>query len=95
MGNPEEGIEKMQRGLKGFMAAGAKLWCPYFLGLLASQLGKAGRMEEGMNRIEEALKLAYETGELYAVSELKRIRTELVRLHKKPREALAFVAMLK
>ncbi len=77
-GNAESGIDQMQRGIKAYMAAGAKLWCPYFLALLAHQLGKTGRTEEGLRIIEEALALTRETGETYAISELHKIKDHLL-----------------
>ncbi|HET6933319.1 MAG TPA: AAA family ATPase, partial [Candidatus Angelobacter sp.] len=42
LGNTERGIEQMQRGLAAYRATRAKLWSPYFMGLLAGQLAKAG-----------------------------------------------------
>ncbi len=77
LGDAESGIEKMQRGLAGYEATGAKLRSPYFLGLLADQLRKAGRLEEGLAVITKALTLAEDTGEGFAVSELHRIKGEL------------------
>jgi predicted ATPase len=56
----EGGIEKMQRGLAEYEA---KLRSPYFLGLLADQLCKAGRLKEGLAVITKALTLAEYTGE--------------------------------
>ena len=67
-GNAQSGIDQMQRGIKAYMAAGAKLWCPYFLALLADQLGKTGRTEEGLSVVAEALVLTRETGETFALS---------------------------
>jgi DNA-binding winged helix-turn-helix (wHTH) protein/tetratricopeptide (TPR) repeat protein len=78
MGNEQSGIDQMQRGIKAYMAAGAKLWCPYFLGLLADRLGKAGRTEAGLSAIAEALILTEETGEKYSLHELRRIERELL-----------------
>ena len=78
LGNPKDGIEKIQRGLLEYEATGAKLRVPYFLGLLADQLGKAGRIEEGLLEITKALKLAEHTREGYALAELYRIKGELI-----------------
>jgi DNA-binding winged helix-turn-helix (wHTH) protein/predicted ATPase len=72
------GIDQMQRGLSAYMAAGAKLWCPHFLGLLAEQLGKAGRVEEGLDAIARAFALANETAEWYALAALHRIKGDLI-----------------
>ena len=57
------GIDKMQRGLEEYEATGTKLRSPYFLGLLADQLGKAGRLEEAFEVITRGLTLAEQTGE--------------------------------
>jgi len=77
LGDAEGGIEKMKRGLAQYEVTGAKLRCPYFLGLLADQLSKAGRLEEGFAAITKALTLAEQTGEGYTLSELHRIKGEL------------------
>jgi DNA-binding winged helix-turn-helix (wHTH) protein/predicted ATPase len=77
LGDAEGGIEKMQRGVAEYEATGAKLRSPYFLGLLADQLCKAGRLEEGLAVITKALTLAEQTGEGYAIAELHRIKGEL------------------
>jgi DNA-binding winged helix-turn-helix (wHTH) protein/predicted ATPase len=77
LGNKAGGIEKMQRGLAEYEATGAKLRSPYFLGLLADQLIKAGHMEEGLAVITKALTIAENTGERYGLAELHRIKGEL------------------
>jgi len=77
LGNPQDGIEKMQRGVAEYEATGARLRSPYFLGLLADQLIKTGRVEEGILTITKALNLAEQTGERYLLAELHRIKGEL------------------
>lgn len=77
--NRGDGIERLQRGIKTYMATGAKLWCPHFLGLLAEQLSKAERVEEGVEVIRKALDLAEESGEYYSVPELQQLQRELIR----------------
>ena len=77
LGDAEGGIEKMQRGLAEYEMTGAKLRSPYFLGLLADQLSRAGRLEEGLAVITRALILAEQTAEGYTLSELHRIKGEL------------------
>jgi tetratricopeptide (TPR) repeat protein len=74
LGNPQDGIDKIERGLTDYEATGATLRSPYFLGLLADQLGKAGRVEEGFRAIVIALALAGRTGEGYALAEWHRIK---------------------
>jgi predicted ATPase len=78
LGNAQQGIEQIQRGLAAYEATGAKLWSSYFLGLLADALAKAGRAEEGLAAIEKALALAGHNGERYAIAELHRIKGELL-----------------
>jgi DNA-binding winged helix-turn-helix (wHTH) protein/predicted ATPase len=78
LGNRQIGIDQMQRGIAAFRATGAKLWCPHFLGLYAEQLGKDGRAEEALDAITQALAMAEETAERYAITELFRIERELM-----------------
>jgi len=77
LGDAEGGIEKMQRGLEQYESLGAKLRCPYFLGLLADQLGKAGRMEEAFEAVTKGIRVAEQTGEGYALSGLYLTKGEL------------------
>ena len=78
LGNAQQGIEQMQRGLASYEATGAKLWTTYFLQLLADQLVKAGRIEEGLAVIAKALAYAETSGEKYSLAELYRIKGELI-----------------
>jgi DNA-binding winged helix-turn-helix (wHTH) protein/predicted ATPase len=78
LGNVESGIEKMQRGLAQYELTGAKLRSPYFLGLLADQLNKAQRLDEGLAAIAQALSCAEQTGEGYTLAEFHRIKGELL-----------------
>jgi predicted ATPase len=77
LGDAQDGIEKMQRGLAEYEVTGAKLRSPYFLGMLADQLGNAGRVQEGLFAITRALSIAEQTGEGYGLAELHRIKGEL------------------
>lgn len=78
LGNAQQGIEQMQRGLAAYETTGAKLWSPYFLGLLADQVAKAGRVEEGLATIAKALAQAEHSGEGYSLAELHRIKGEFI-----------------
>jgi len=78
LGDSDGGISQMQQGLAAYDATGGRLWSPYFLGLLADALGKAGRAEEGRAAIEKALRLAEDTGERYSLAELYRFKGELI-----------------
>ena len=78
LGRPHDGIKTMQRGLAEYEVTGAKLRSPYFLGLLAEQLGKTGRIEEGLAVITDAITLAQNTGERYGLPELHLIKGGLL-----------------
>jgi DNA-binding winged helix-turn-helix (wHTH) protein/tetratricopeptide (TPR) repeat protein len=78
LGNVKGGIEQMQRGLALHESMESKLRLPYFLALLADQLGKTGRLEEGLVEITKALTLAEHTGEGFALPEFYRIKGDLL-----------------
>src|SRR5207248_3633694 len=78
LGNAQAGIEQIQRGLALHESMGSKLRSPYFLGLLADQLGKGGRIDEGLATVAKAIALAEHTGERYSLAELYRIKGELL-----------------
>jgi DNA-binding winged helix-turn-helix (wHTH) protein/tetratricopeptide (TPR) repeat protein len=78
LGNAQQGIGRMQWGVAAYEATGASLWSSYFLGLLAEQLAKAGRVEEGLVTIAKALIHSEHSGEMYSVAELYRMKGELI-----------------
>jgi len=78
LGDTQVGIERMDWGLREYEATGAKLRSPYFLGLLADQLGKRGRVEEALVAITKALTIAEQTGEGYSLAQLHLIKGELI-----------------
>ena len=47
-GRNEEGIAKLQEVLAASRAAGAELWRPYFLCLLAEASMETGRLDDGL-----------------------------------------------
>jgi len=78
LGDIQRGIERLRQGLAAYQATGTKVMYPVFLGLLADQLNKADRVEEGLEVIAQALTCAEETGEGYAIADLHRIKGELL-----------------
>ena len=58
----EEGIAQIRHGLAAIQAAGAELWQPGFLAVLAEACGEAGQPEEGLTALAEAFDLASRTG---------------------------------
>jgi predicted ATPase/DNA-binding winged helix-turn-helix (wHTH) protein len=83
LGNPQTGINRMQRGLETYAATGAQLWTPYLLGLLSDQLSKAGRVTEALDTIAKALAMAGHNGENYSLLELHRIERSVAILSAK------------
>jgi DNA-binding winged helix-turn-helix (wHTH) protein/predicted ATPase len=77
-GRVEEGIDELQRGLMAYEATGARLWRAYSLGLLAQAFARAGKIDQGLTTISEALTLAENTGEEWSSAELHRIHGELL-----------------
>jgi DNA-binding winged helix-turn-helix (wHTH) protein/tetratricopeptide (TPR) repeat protein len=78
LGNPQTGIDRMQRGLSTYAATGAQLWTPYLLGLLSDQLSKAGRVREALATMAKALAMAGHNGENYSLPELHRIERRIL-----------------
>jgi len=93
LGDTQRGIARMQQGVAGYEATGAKLWLPYFLALLGQQIGKTGRLEEALTIITKALTDAERSGEMFSLAELYRTKGELTMknidpalIHSKTRE---------
>jgi predicted ATPase/class 3 adenylate cyclase len=76
-GETADGIADMRRGIAEWRATGAELAAPYYLGLLAETLGAAGRAEEGLDVVREALASSDRSGEAWWRAELWRIDAEL------------------
>jgi predicted ATPase len=74
----DDGIAQIRQGLAAFRATGAELVRPYFLALLAEAHWKAGKVEEGLSVLTEALALVEKTGERMWEAELYRLRGELL-----------------
>jgi predicted ATPase len=77
-GQAEEGIAHMRRALGVLQTLGFHLWRPYNLGLLAEASGKAGRAQEGLAVLGEALATARRTGERWYEADLYRLKGELM-----------------
>lgn len=72
------GAARIRQGIAAYLANGAAMMHPYFLGLLAEVLDAVGQIDEGLEVLDRALTLADETGELYYEAELHRLRGELL-----------------
>jgi len=87
LGHWESGVTQIRQGITAFLANGAAMMHPYFLGLLAEALDAGGQIVEGLDVLLRALKLVEESGERYYEAELHRLRGEL--LVKLPDQAAA------
>ena len=93
-GEIEAGIDMMRGGLATFRGTGSLYKLPFFLGLLAEQWGKLGRVERGLTLLAEALAAVQRTGERWCEAELYRRKGELL-LHADAGEAeVAFLRAL-
>jgi len=77
----EEHIGRLRGSITAFKASSARLRLPYYLSLLAHVCGKAGRVEEGLASIDEALAEARTHNERWWDAELHRLRGELLLVH--------------
>jgi class 3 adenylate cyclase/predicted ATPase len=84
-GQVEAGVAEIRRGLADYGATGARMWSPYFLGLLAEVLGRAGRVGGGLKAVDDALSLVERTGVRWIEADLHRLRGELLAAGAEPR----------
>jgi hypothetical protein len=80
LGETAEGLDELRAGIEAYGATGARMDLPYFLGLLADALLRAGRIGEGVEAIDEALA---ETGDrdYCHAAQLHRLRALLMAEH--------------
>lgn len=81
------GIATFETALSEHRATGEVIEVCFYLGVLAEMLGRAGRTDDGLARIAEALELVEQTGERWYEAELHRGRGELLRLAANAEEA--------
>lgn len=75
---PDEGIELLRAGIAAWRRTGARLWLSLFLAVEAEAHAKAGRESAARSTIDEAMVIAEETGETWAVPEVLRIHAGIV-----------------
>jgi predicted ATPase/class 3 adenylate cyclase len=78
LGDLEKGILQIREGLGAFRATGAQVMVPYFLGILAEALGKAGEAKEGLTLLAEAQAVIDRGGERWWETEIHRLKGELM-----------------
>jgi predicted ATPase len=78
-GRAVEGIARIEDGLDAYRATGAALHVPYFLALLGTTRGAAGRAADGRRLLAEGLAAAKASGERWFDAELHRLEGEMLR----------------
>lgn len=77
-GDVHSGMETLQRGVAGWRKSGAKLWLPIFGMMEAEAYSKAGRNDDALQAIDQAIAVSAETGERWALAEVLRIKARLL-----------------
>jgi len=77
-GNTEAGTANLNAGLAAFQATGQKIFLTLMLAVQAEALSAVGQNEAGLQILSEAFDQVEETGERFYVSELHRLRGELL-----------------
>jgi predicted ATPase len=76
-GEATTGDARIREGLIAYEATGSRLFTPYFLVLLAETLALAGKIEEGLAALDDALAQAAVSGATGWDAEIHRLRGEL------------------
>lgn len=79
LGDPDQGIEVLQRGLETYESTDARLIKPYILTLLAEMYGWAGSPRNGIDALEGAFGPGNTTDVSFYEAEALRIQGELIR----------------
>jgi predicted ATPase len=77
-GDVLEGISLLRSGSAAYRAAGAELWVPHQIALLARAYEIAGQTEEALTALDDALQIAGRTGERWFTAELNRHKGRLL-----------------
>jgi tetratricopeptide (TPR) repeat protein len=77
-GNVAEGVPLLRSGISAFRASGTEAWLPHFLALHASACDLAGKAEDGLSLLDEAMQIVDKTGERWLEAELHRLRGQLL-----------------
>jgi predicted ATPase len=77
-GDVAEGISLLRSGSSVHLAAGAEMWMPQYIALLAAACEIAGQIEEGLAQLDDALQIVERTGERWFAAELNRHKGRLL-----------------
>ncbi len=73
LGHFADGVEEMRCGYTLWADTGAVITTPFYLAMWAEGLALAGRAEEGLERLQDALAIVERTGERYYEAEIRRL----------------------
>jgi class 3 adenylate cyclase/predicted ATPase len=77
-GDLAEGISLLRRGSAAYRAAGAEMWMPHYIALLASACEFAGQVEKALILLDDALQIVERTGLRWLAAELNRHKGQLL-----------------
>ena len=77
-GHREEGLDKMRYGMALWNMMGAELSQPMLYSMLAEAYAEAEQPENGLQAIDEALRIVISTGEDHFQAELYQLKGELL-----------------
>jgi predicted ATPase len=78
LGEPDGAAEEIEQGLAICRSIGARLDYPYYLALYAETLGGMGRIQSGLEALDEALAIARGSRGYFYEAELMRLRGSLL-----------------
>jgi predicted ATPase len=82
-----DGVDELRAGLDAYLATGAELDHPYYLGLLGDAVARTAGLAEGLAVLEEAVELVGTARPFYYLPELHRLRGDLLAADGRPAEA--------
>ena len=80
-------MDELRAGLDAYLATGAELDHPYYLGLLGDAVARTAGPAEGLAVLEEAVELVGTARPFYYLPELHRLRGDLLAADGRPGEA--------
>lgn len=89
LGELDEGIARMREGIAGLGRTGAQMDLLYFEALLGEALGRADQPEAGLAEVERALATANRGGERFQISEMLRVKGDLLATMSKSNQSKA------
>ena len=78
LGQADDGVDLIDEETAVLSTARAKVWLTHNLATLAEARATAGRIDEGLKAVAEALHLLQESGECFWEAEIYRVRGELL-----------------